>query len=59
MEIGGQSFSPQSNQMAIKSNPSQIQPSKKMIVSDEHLEDKERDVFNPTLYSFLDLYQLI
>jgi hypothetical protein len=54
MEKGSQSFSPKSNQMATKLNPSQIRPSKKMIVSNDNLEDRERDVFNPTL-SFLDL----
>jgi len=44
--------------MATQSNPIQIQPSKKTIVSDDHLEDREGDVFDPAL-SFPNLHQLI
>jgi len=58
MEKGRQYFSPKINQIVTKSNSSQIQPSKKMIVFDDHLEDRERDVFYPALY-FPNLHQLI
>jgi len=58
MEKCSQLFSPKSNQMATKSNPIQIWPSKKIIVFDNHLEDRERDLFEPAL-SFPNLPQLI
>jgi len=58
MEKGSQTFSPKSNQMATKSNASQIRPSKKTTVYYDDLDNRERDVFNLALY-FPDLHELI